>query len=77
MRAVFAAQTNREDPLAGLEIGDRPEPDPPGGWTTVAVRKVEIANTAEFKRIVRGFLLMSKVLDTPSRADITTAAAPP
>jgi NADPH:quinone reductase-like Zn-dependent oxidoreductase len=38
MRAVFASRTNRDDPLAGLEIGERPEPEPPEGWTTVAVR---------------------------------------
>jgi NADPH:quinone reductase-like Zn-dependent oxidoreductase len=38
VRAAFASQTNREDPLAGLEIADRPDPDPPEGWTTVAVK---------------------------------------
>jgi NADPH:quinone reductase-like Zn-dependent oxidoreductase len=38
MHAVYAAETNPDDPLAGLEIGDRPEPEPPEGWTTVTVR---------------------------------------
>ena len=27
--------TNADDPLSGLEVGERPEPEPPEGWTTV------------------------------------------
>jgi NADPH:quinone reductase-like Zn-dependent oxidoreductase len=38
MKAVYAAKVSREDPLGGLEIGDRPEPDAPPGWTTVTVK---------------------------------------
>jgi NADPH:quinone reductase-like Zn-dependent oxidoreductase len=38
MRAVYASGINREDPLAGLEIGDRPEPEDAEGWTTVSVK---------------------------------------
>jgi NADPH:quinone reductase-like Zn-dependent oxidoreductase len=38
MRAVYAARTDPDDPLAGLEIGDQPEPEPPPGWTVVDVR---------------------------------------
>ena len=38
MLAVYAARTDPEDPLSGLEIGDRPEPEVPEGWTSVAVR---------------------------------------
>jgi NADPH:quinone reductase-like Zn-dependent oxidoreductase len=38
MLAVYVAELNREDPLKGLQIGDRPDPDPPGGWTTVTVK---------------------------------------
>jgi NADPH:quinone reductase-like Zn-dependent oxidoreductase len=38
MFAVTAARVNAEDPLAGLELGDHPEPAPPDGWTTVTVR---------------------------------------
>jgi NADPH:quinone reductase-like Zn-dependent oxidoreductase len=38
MFAVYAARINAEDPLSGLETGERPDPEPPAGWTTVAVR---------------------------------------
>ncbi len=38
MLAAYAARTDPEDPLSGLEIGDRPEPEVPEGWTSVAVR---------------------------------------
>ena len=37
MLAVFASETHPEDPLRGLQIGQRPDPDPPEGWTTVTV----------------------------------------
>jgi NADPH:quinone reductase-like Zn-dependent oxidoreductase len=38
MLAVFASETDREDPLRGLNVGERPEPDVPDGWTTVTVK---------------------------------------
>src|SRR5690349_21239492 len=38
MRAVYATGISREDPLSGLEIGERPEPEVPSGWTTVTVK---------------------------------------
>jgi NADPH:quinone reductase-like Zn-dependent oxidoreductase len=38
MFAVTAARIDADDPLAGLELGERPEPSPPDGWTTVTVR---------------------------------------
>jgi NADPH:quinone reductase-like Zn-dependent oxidoreductase len=38
MLAVYASKTDPEQPLEGLEIGDRPDPRPPDGWTTVEVR---------------------------------------
>ncbi len=38
MLAVYAATINREDPLSGLEVGEQPDPEPPDGWTTVAVK---------------------------------------
>jgi NADPH:quinone reductase-like Zn-dependent oxidoreductase len=38
MFAVTAARIDADDPLAGLELGERPEPSPPDGWTTVSVR---------------------------------------
>ncbi len=42
MLAVYAAATNADDPLSVLEVGDRPEPDPPDGWTTVDVRAASL-----------------------------------
>ena len=38
MLAVTATAINPDDPLAGLTIGERPEPDPPAGWEVVEVR---------------------------------------
>src|ERR1700733_14191403 len=38
MFAVTAARSDADDPLAGLELGERPDPSPPDGWTTVTVR---------------------------------------
>ncbi len=38
MLAAYAARISPEDPIAGLEVGDRPEPEVPEGWTTVSVR---------------------------------------
>ena len=42
MLAVTAAAANPDDPLAGLVVGDRPEPDEPDGWTTVTVRAASL-----------------------------------
>jgi NADPH:quinone reductase-like Zn-dependent oxidoreductase len=38
MFAVYAARTDADDPLSGLETGERPDPEPPAGWTTVTVK---------------------------------------
>ncbi|MEV4072716.1 zinc-binding dehydrogenase [Nonomuraea fuscirosea] len=38
MFAVTATQTDPDNPLAGLTLGERPEPKAPEGWTTVSVR---------------------------------------
>ncbi len=38
MFAVYAARIDAENPLNGLESGDRPDPEPPAGWTTVTVK---------------------------------------
>jgi NADPH:quinone reductase-like Zn-dependent oxidoreductase len=38
MLAVTAVHIDADNPLTGLEIGERPEPEAPDGWTTVAVR---------------------------------------
>lgn len=42
MFAVFAESFNADDPLAGLALGERPEPETPDGWTTVTVRAATI-----------------------------------
>ena len=38
MRAAFASTINGDDPLAGLTVGDAPDPVPPTGWVSVEVR---------------------------------------
>ncbi|MFT4082640.1 MAG: zinc-binding dehydrogenase [Nocardioides sp.] len=38
MFAVYAESFHDDDPLAGLVLGDRPEPEVPDEWTTVEVR---------------------------------------
>jgi NADPH:quinone reductase-like Zn-dependent oxidoreductase len=42
MRAVFVSTPSPDDPLSVLEVGDRPEPEVPDGWTTVQVRAVSL-----------------------------------
>jgi NADPH:quinone reductase-like Zn-dependent oxidoreductase len=37
MLAAFAAAIDPDDPLRGLEVGERPAPGAPGGWATVTV----------------------------------------
>jgi NADPH:quinone reductase-like Zn-dependent oxidoreductase len=38
MLAAFAKSQSADDPLSGLEVGQRPAPEPPEGWTTVTLR---------------------------------------
>lgn len=38
MKAVFAATINNADPLAALEVGELPEPQPRPFWSTVSVK---------------------------------------
>ncbi len=38
MLAAFAKTINPDDPLSGLEVGERPDPEARDGWTTVAVK---------------------------------------
>src|SRR4051794_1602321 len=38
MFAVSAVRIDPDDPLSGLELGERPEPEPGEGWTTVTVK---------------------------------------
>src|SRR6201992_3544473 len=42
MRAVYAESFDPTDPLAGLVIGERPDPQPPEGWTRVAVKAASL-----------------------------------
>ena len=42
MLAVFAADSNPDDPLSALSIGDRPEPTAPDGWSTVTVKAASL-----------------------------------
>jgi NADPH:quinone reductase-like Zn-dependent oxidoreductase len=38
MLAAYAARIDAENPLNGLEIADRPDPEPSAGWTLVTVK---------------------------------------
>jgi len=40
--AVYAESSNFDDPLAGLGVGERPDPEVPAGWTTVTVKAASI-----------------------------------
>jgi NADPH:quinone reductase-like Zn-dependent oxidoreductase len=42
MLAAYAETINKDDPLAGLVIGERPEPTPPTGWTVVKVKAASL-----------------------------------
>ncbi|MFC4493668.1 zinc-binding dehydrogenase [Streptomyces ovatisporus] len=42
MFAAYAARIDKDQPLDGLELGDRPEPDVPAGWTTVDVKAASL-----------------------------------
>ena len=42
MFAAYVTTPDPDDPLAALEIGDRPEPSAPEGWTTIAVKAASL-----------------------------------
>ncbi|WP_293781866.1 zinc-binding dehydrogenase [uncultured Aeromicrobium sp.] len=42
MFAVYANAINPDDPLGGLVVGERPDPQVPEGWTTVTVKAASI-----------------------------------
>ena len=42
MLAVFAAAVDPDDPLSALRIGERPEPAPRDGWTTVTIKAASL-----------------------------------
>jgi len=38
MLAAYASSIDPDDPLSGLVVGDRPDPEPSDGWTTITVK---------------------------------------
>ena len=42
MLAAYASDIDPKDPLSGLAIDDRPEPQVPDGWTTVTVKATSL-----------------------------------
>ena len=42
MFAVYAESFSSDDPLSGLVVGERPDPDAPDGWATVTVRAASL-----------------------------------
>ncbi|WP_410169506.1 alcohol dehydrogenase catalytic domain-containing protein, partial [Actinacidiphila rubida] len=42
MFAVYAARIDAEQPLTGLELGERPAPRPRDGWSTVTVKAASL-----------------------------------
>jgi NADPH:quinone reductase-like Zn-dependent oxidoreductase len=42
MFAVYAEMFSADDPLAGLVLGERPEPEVPDGWARVAVKAASL-----------------------------------
>jgi NADPH:quinone reductase-like Zn-dependent oxidoreductase len=42
MLAASAVRTDADDPLSGLEVGERPDPEPGDGWTTVRLRAASL-----------------------------------
>jgi NADPH:quinone reductase-like Zn-dependent oxidoreductase len=40
--AVYASRIDPEQPLSGLELGERPEPEAPEGWTAVTVKATSL-----------------------------------
>jgi NADPH:quinone reductase-like Zn-dependent oxidoreductase len=42
MLAAYAASINPDDPLAGLVVGERPEPEVPQGWARVTLKAASL-----------------------------------
>jgi NADPH:quinone reductase-like Zn-dependent oxidoreductase len=42
MLAVFARDTDADDPLSALEVGERPDPAVPDGWAAVTVKAASL-----------------------------------
>src|SRR6187549_1431518 len=42
MFAVYADSFSKDDPLSALQVGERPDPEVPDGWTTVTVKAASL-----------------------------------
>lgn len=42
MLAVYADRFSSDDPLSALQVGERPDPEVPDGWTTVTVKAASL-----------------------------------
>ncbi|EST38670.1 molecular chaperone GroES [Streptomycetaceae bacterium MP113-05] len=42
MFAAYAARIDKDQPLNGLELGERPEPETPPGWTAIDVKAASL-----------------------------------
>ena len=42
MFAVYADSFSKTDPLSALQVGERPDPEVPDGWTTVSVKAASL-----------------------------------
>src|SRR3954463_14878936 len=42
MFAVYADQFSKDNPLSALQVGERPDPEVPDGWTTVTVKAASL-----------------------------------
>src|SRR3954462_6211131 len=42
MFAVYADKFSKDDPLSALQVGERPDPEVPDGWTTVPVKAASL-----------------------------------
>lgn len=42
MLAVYADRFSADDPLSALQVGERPDPEVPDGWTTVTVKAASL-----------------------------------
>ena len=60
MFAAYAESINPNDPLAGLVLGERPDPEPPAGWTTVRVKAASLNHHDLFS--LRGVGLKAEAL---------------
>lgn len=73
MLAVFAAAQDPADPLAGLEVGDRPEPEPRDGWELVTLKAATVNHHDLFS--LRGVGLPAEALPMILGCDLAGVTA--